>query len=148
MEFYECKVRYQREVGDGKLQKANDTYLIEAVSFGDAETRVLEEVRPYVFMGQEVEMKTIRKVLYNEVIDNPEGRFFFKAKIALMTLDESSGKEKKIVTNILVHEVDMENAYKAVDKLMKSGITDYEITNLQVTNIVDVLSLVHKDDNA
>ena len=41
----------------------------------------------------------------------------------------------------------MESAYKAVNKLMKDSITDYEITNLQVTNIVDVLSLVKNDSN-
>jgi len=142
MEYFECKVRYQREIGEGKLQKQNDTYLIEAVSFGDAETRVLEEVRPFVFMGQDVEMKTIRKVNYNEVLPNPQGHFWFKAKVVLTTIDESAGKEKKIQTQILVQDVDMESAYKAVNQLMKNSITDYEITNLQVTNIVDVLSLV------
>ena len=142
MENFECKVRYQREIGEGKLQKQNDTYLIEAVSFGDAETRVLEEVRPFVFMGQDVEMKTIRKVNYNEVLPNPQGHFWFKAKVVLTTIDESAGKEKKIQTQILVQDVDMESAYKAVNQLMKNSITDYEITNLQVTNIVDVLSLV------
>ena len=142
MEYFECKVRYQREIGEGKLQKQNDTYLIEAVSFGDAETRVLEEVRPFVFMGQDVEMKTIRKVNYNEVLQNPQGHFWFKAKVVLTTIDESAGKEKKIQTQILVQDVDMESAYKAVNQLMKNSITDYEITNLQVTNIVDVLSLV------
>lgn len=142
MEFYECKVRYQREVGDGKLQKANDIYLIEAVSFGDAETRVLEEVRPFVFMGQEVEMKAIKRVLYNEVLPNPQGHFWYKAKVMLTTIDEEAGKEKKIATNILVQETDMEAAYKAVNQLLKTSITDYEITNMQVTGIVDVLSLV------
>lgn len=142
MEYFECKVRYQREIGESKLQKQNDTYLIEAVSFGDAETRVLEEVRPFVFMGQDVEMKTIRKVNYNEVLPNPQGHFWFKAKVVLTTIDESAGKEKKIQTQILVQDVDMESAYKAVNQLMKNSITDYEITNLQVTNIVDVLSLV------
>ncbi|MBR1564595.1 MAG: DUF4494 domain-containing protein [Paludibacteraceae bacterium] len=142
MEYFECKVRYQREIGEGKLQKQNDTYLIEAVSYGDAETRVLEEVRPFVFMGQDVEMKTIRKVNYNEVLPNPQGHFWFKAKVVLTTIDESAGKEKKIQTQILVQDVDMESAYKAVNQLMKNSITDYEITNLQVTNIVDVLSLV------
>ncbi|MBQ9705193.1 MAG: DUF4494 domain-containing protein [Paludibacteraceae bacterium] len=147
MEFYECKVKYQREVGDGKLQKMNDTYLIEAVSFGDAETRVLEEVRPFVFAGQEVEMKSIKKVLYTEVLPNDEGHYWFKAKVMLTTIDENAGKEKKIATGILVQEVDMESAYKAVNKLMKDSITDYEITNLQVTNIVDVLSLVKNDSN-
>lgn len=142
MEFYECKVRYQKEVGDGKLQKQNDTYLIEAVSFGDAETRVLEEVKPFVFMGQEVEMKAIKKITYNEVLPDENGRFWYKAKVVLTTIDENAGKEKKITTNILVHSVDIENAYKAINQLMKGAITDYTITNLQETSIVDVLSLV------
>ncbi|MBR1928558.1 MAG: DUF4494 domain-containing protein [Paludibacteraceae bacterium] len=142
MEFYECKVRYQKEVGDGKLQKQNDTYLIEAVSFGDAETRVLEEVKPFVFMGQEVEMKAIKKITYNEVLPDENGRFWYKTKVVLTTIDENAGKEKKITTNILVHSVDIENAYKAINQLMKGAITDYTITNLQETSIVDVLSLV------
>ncbi len=142
MEYYECKVRYQREIGEGKLQKQSDTYLIEAVSFGDAEERVLIEVKPFVFMGQEIEMRSIRKVVYNEVLHNPQGHFWFKAKVVLTTVDESEGKEKKIKTNILVQETDLEAAYKAVNKLMKSSITDYEITNVQITGIVDVISLV------
>lgn len=142
MQYYECKVKYQREVGDGKLQKQSDTYLIEAMSFGDAETRVIDEVKPFVFMGQELEMKSIRKVTYSEVMPNPQGHFWFKAKIVLTTIDESAGKEKKIQTTVLVQEVDMESAYRAVNQLMKNSITDYEITNIQVTDIVDVLSLV------
>ena len=142
MEYYECKVRYQREIGDGKLQKQNDTYLIEAVSFADAETRVIEEVRPFVFAGQELEMRSIRKVNYNEVLPNPQGHFWYKAKVILTTVDESTGQEKKMTTTILVQEVDMENAYKAVNQRTKHSITDYEITNIQVTGIVDVLSLV------
>ena len=142
MEYYECKVRYQREIGEGKLQKQSDTYLIEAVSFGDAEERVLIEVKPFVFMGQEIEMRSIRKVVYNEVLHNPQGHFWFKAKVVLTTVDESEGKEKKIKTNILVQETDLEAAYKAVNKLMKNSITDYEITNVQITGIVDVISLV------
>lgn len=146
MQYFECKVRYQRETGDGKLQKQSDTYLIEAISFGDAEARVLEEVKPFVFMGQEIEMKSIRKVVYNELLPNPQGHFWFKAKVTLTTIDESAGKEKKIQTNILVQETDMESAYKAVNQLMKNSITDYEIINLQVTNIVDVLSLVKNAD--
>ncbi|MBR1808463.1 MAG: DUF4494 domain-containing protein [Paludibacteraceae bacterium] len=146
MEFYECKVAYQREVGEGKLQKQSDVYLIEAVSFGDAEARVLEEVRPFVFMGQEIEMKSIKKVLYAEVLPNPQGHFWFKAKVLLTTVDESAGKEKKISINMLVQDIDMESAYQAINQFMKNSITDYEITNLQVTGIVDVLSLVKNAD--
>lgn len=141
MEFYECKVKYQREVGDGKVQKTSDTYLIEGVSFGDAETRTLEEVKPFILPGQEVEMKSIRKVSINELLPNENGHYWFKAKVYLITVDENQGKEKKVTTTILVQDVDMESAYKAVDTLMKNSITDYSITNIQETTIVDVLRI-------
>lgn len=142
MELFEGKVRYQREVADGKIQKQNDTYLIEAISFGDAETRILEEIQPFVFMGQEVQLKTLKRVTFNEILPNPNGHFWFKAKVMLTTIDESEGKEKKINTSILVQAIDIQDAYNAVEQMMKTSITDYEITNLQVTDIVDVISLV------
>lgn len=141
MEFYECKVKYQREVGEGKVQKTTDTYLIEGVSFGDAENRTLQEVKPFILPGQEVEMKSIRKVSINELLPNENGHYWFRAKVNLITVDENAGKEKKVTTVILVQDVDMESAYKAVDTLMKNSITDYSITNIQETPIVDVLRI-------
>lgn len=141
MEFYECKVKYQREVGDGKVQKQSETYLIEGVSFGDAETRTLEEIKPFVLPGQEVEMKSIRKVSINELIPNEKGHYWFKAKVNLITVDENKGKEKKLTAVVLVQDVDMEAAYKAVDVCMKNSIMDYSITNIQETSIMDVLRI-------
>lgn len=142
MEYYELKVRYQRETGDGKMQKVNETYLIEAVSHGDAETRLLEEIKPFVFGGMEIKIPSSRIVNYNEVITNPQGHFWYKAKVVLTTVDEEAGKEKKITTTILVQDVNIDGATAAVNNLMKTAITDYSITNVQETNIMDVLSLI------
>lgn len=142
MEFYEVKVRYQREIGDGKLKKANETYLIEAVSYADAETRILEEIKPFVFGGMEIKMPAIKIVSYNEVLPNPQGQFWYKAKVTLTTVDEEAGKEKKITTYILVQESSIDGVTTAVNNLMKNAITDYSITNIQETNIMDVLSLI------
>ena len=142
MNLFECKVRYQKEIGDGKMQNSTDTYLIEAINFGDAETRVLEEVRPFAFAGGDVEMKSIKKVIYSEILPKDDGHYWYKTKLQLTTLDESSGKEKKVNVNLLVQETDMQKAYEAVQHLMKDSVTDYEIINLQQTEIVDVLTLV------
>ena len=146
MEFYECKVKYRRETGEGKQEKVSETYLIDAISFGDAETRVLEEVKPFVFMGEEIEMKIIKKVAYYDLFNNPDGHFWYKAKASLFIPDEDSGKEKKVNIAILIHETDMENAYKLVKNEMEKGGDNYQIINLQVTNIMDIISLVHKED--
>lgn len=141
MEFYECKVKYQREVAEGKIQSMSDIYLVEGVSFSDVEQRVLEEVKPYILPGQEVEMKSIRKVNITELLPNDSGHFWYKAKVSLITVDENAGKEKKVTTTILVQDVDMESAYRAVNEMMKTSITDYSIKTIQETGIVDVLRI-------
>ncbi len=141
MEFFECKVRYSREAEQGKMQKINDTYLIEACSFGDAETRVLEEVKPFAFGGEGIEMRAIRKVNFSQIVPKEDGHYWYKAKIAYITLDEEAEKEKKIVETMLMEAQSLEDAYKAVQELMKDAIVDYTITYLQETNIVDVIRL-------
>ncbi len=141
MEFFECKVRYSRETGDGKMQKANDTYLIEAVTFGDAEVRALEEAKPFAFGGDGIEMRAIKKVTYSQILPKEEGHYWYKAKIAYITVDEEAGKEKKIVETLLVQAINLEDAYKEVQNMMKDATVDYTITYLQETNILDVIRL-------
>ncbi len=121
MEYFECKVSYQKETGDGKLKPAKDVYIIEAINFADAETRVLEQVRPFVFAGQEVNMQTMRKVNFAEVVPNEQGHYWF--------------------IQLLVEEENMESAYRTVNKLMEQSANDYEILNLQQTAIVEVIRI-------
>ena len=141
MEYFECKVSYQKETGDGKLKPAKDVYIIEAINFADAETRVLEQVRPFVFAGQEVNMQTMRKVNFAEVVPNEQGHYWFKAKVQFTTVDEERGKEKKLNVQLLVEEENMESAYRTVNKLMEQSANDYEILNLQQTAIVEVIRI-------
>lgn len=141
MEYFECKVAYQKDAGDGKLKPTKDVYIIEAINFADAETRVLATVQSYAFAGQEVNMQTIRKVNFAEVMPNDLGHYWFKAKVQFTTVDEERGKEKKVNIQILVEEENMEGAYRTVNKMMSQSQNDYEILNLQQTAIVEVIHL-------
>ncbi len=139
MEFYESKVKYERKSNSGKVEKTSEIYLIEAVSFSDAEQHVLKEIEPFILPGQEVEVKSIRKMVVHELMPNDQGHFWYKAKICFTTIDEEAGKERNVTQTWLVQEVDMESAYKIVNESMKESISDYTIKTLQETGIVSVI---------
>ncbi len=139
MEFYECKVKYQRNGINGEPQTKTEIYLVEAVSFADAEQHTLEEIKPFILGGQEVEMKSIRKMVINELLPNDQGLFWYKAKIEYQSVDPDLGKEKKVSVIWLIQEASMENAYKVAKDGMDNAKVDYTIKTLQVTGIVDVL---------
>ncbi len=146
MQFFETKVSYSRESEDGKkMKKVTDTYLVEAVTFGDAEARTLETAQPFVIGGEGLEMKSIKIVKYNDILPDESGHYWFKAKISYISIDSegelSAPKEKKVVENLLVQAVNLEGAYKAVQTMMKDAIVDYTIVSLQETAILDVIRL-------
>ncbi len=140
MEFFETRVRYSRAAEGDKLQVVTDTYLIEAVSFGDAEVRTLEVAKPFAF-GEGLEMRTIKKVNYTDILPKEDGHYWYKVKMAYVTLDEESGKEKKVTQPMLVQAINLEDAYKEVQKMMHDAVVDYTITYLQETSIVDVVRI-------
>ena len=142
MDLFECKVRYKRQQDDGKLIPMNELYLVEAVSFGEAEKMTLEVAAKLAFMGEEINMAAIRKVKYAEIIPNPQGHFWYIAKVEMKTYDEASGKEKLSVMSWLVQETSMEEAYKKLSAILEKDATvECSIKQLQESKIMDVLRI-------
>ncbi|WP_290387099.1 DUF4494 family protein, partial [uncultured Muribaculum sp.] len=46
--WFECKVRYDKIQENGSAKKVNEPYLVDALSFTEAEARIIEEVTPYI----------------------------------------------------------------------------------------------------
>ena len=47
-EWFECKVRYDKTMETGLLKKTTETYIVEALSFTEAERRFIEEMTPFI----------------------------------------------------------------------------------------------------
>ena len=123
--WFECKIRYEKVMENGMNKKVTEPYLVDALSFTEAEARIIEEMTPFIsgelFPSEE------------EAADR-----WFKCKLIFITLDEKSGAEKKTSTQVLVQAADLRDAVKKLDEGMKGTMADYQIALVSETPLMDV----------
>lgn len=134
--WFECKVSYDKTLENGMQKKVTEPYLVDALSFTEAEARITEEIRPYI--SGEFTIADIKRAKYSEMFFNENGDRFFKAKIYFITLDEKSGAEKKTAANMLAQANDLKEALAIVEKGMAGTMADYTIASLSETMIMDI----------
>ncbi|MCI5560480.1 MAG: DUF4494 domain-containing protein [Phocaeicola sp.] len=136
--WFECKVRYEKIMENGASKKVTEPYLVDALSFTEAEARIIEEVSP--FISGEFTVSDIKRANYSELFDseNTEADRWFKCKLLFITLDEKSGAERKTATTVLVKAKDLRDAVKNLDEGMKGTMADYTIASVAETAIMDV----------
>lgn len=137
-EWFECKVKYEKTMDDGKVKKVNEPYLVDAISFTEAEKRIIEEIKP--FMTGEFQVSDIKRARYAELFETAEESAdrWFKAKLTFITLDEKSGAEKKTSQNVLIQAADLRAAVSRLDEGMRGSMMDYVISSIAETSIMDV----------
>ena len=128
--WFECKIRYEKVVENGMNKKVTEPYLVDALSFTEAESRIIEEITP--FISGEFTVSDIKRANYSELFR------WFKCKLYFITLDEKSGAEKKTATNVLVQAADLRDAVKKLDEGMKGTMADYVIASVAETALMDV----------
>ncbi len=134
--WFECKVKYQKIDENGKEKKVNEAYMIDAMSFTEAEQRIYKELE--MMISGEFDVTGITKSKISEVIPAETGDRWFKCKLSLMTIDESSGKEKKATQQILVLAEDVKDAFDKVYKSMDGIPVDFSIPSVYESTILDV----------
>ena len=144
--WFECKVRYEKTGDDGMPRKVTETYVVDALSFSEAESRILEEMGKSV--SGELEVCDLKIAQYKEIFfaDNDLADKWYKAKLAFITIDEKTDKEKKTSVFYLVNAGNINSALKNVDELMGSTMIDYQTCNLTETHIMDVFEYKKKPD--
>ena len=136
--WFECKVRYEKMAENGIAKKVTEPYLFDALSFTEAEARIIEEISPYI--TGEFTVSDIKRAKYSEIFfaEEESADRWFKCKVTFITLDEKSGAEKKSSTNMLVQASDLRDAVKKLDKGMEGGMADYQISSVAETPLMDV----------
>ena len=137
-EWFECKVKYDKTMEDGLIKSTNETYLVDAISFTEAEKRFIEEIEP--FMVGEFVVTDIKRARLSEVMESEDltDDKWFKARVAYITIDEKKGTEKRAVQSILVQAKDFRTSLKNLDKGMHGTLGDWAIVSITETKIMDI----------
>lgn len=135
MELFETKIRYEKTMEDGQVKKTSEAYLIDAVSFAEAEARIVEKMTPYII--GEFTVSAVKRNVVSEVFPG-DGDRWYAAKVAYIMIDEKSGMEKRSTSNIYVQADNFDKAYKALLEGMKDTLSDWEIQSLSETAILEI----------
>ena len=135
--YFEVKITFDKTLENGKEKKVTECYIVDAVSFTDAEAKVIHHVQD-VITGL-FEVKSIRKYKVAEIVPMGSGDTYFKCKLNFITLDEKSGLEKKTAVNMLVNATTLDVAKSNLVNHMKGTLSDYSIEKIEETKIIDVI---------
>ena len=136
--YYEVKIQYQEMQEDGKEKRVTEQYVVEALSFTEAETRIIEEMTPYI--SGEFDVVSEKIAPYNEIFlsDRTDDDKWFISKVGFITLDEKTEKEKKQTFRYLVQAATSELALDYTKEMFSHGMSDYSIEAVQDTPTIDV----------
>ena len=135
--YFISTIRYDKTLENGINKTVNEQYLIDALSFTEAEARTIEELTPY--MSGKFSIPQIVKPNISELMlsNESDADRYYKVKVAFISLDEKSGIEKKTTSAMLVQAKDFKDAYDRFTDAMLPSITDYEISSIAETKILD-----------
>ena len=145
-EWFECKVRYDKTLENGLIKKVTETYLVDALSFTEAEKRFIEEITP--FMSGEFIVTDIKRARLSDLFDSDDlnDDRWFRARIAFITIDEKSGVEKRTAQNVLIQANDFHKAINRLDEGMKGTLGEWVIVTVTETAIIDVFKFKVSDE--
>jgi hypothetical protein len=136
MKYFEVTISIEKISESGKLVKKNEKYLIDALTFSEAETRINAEMGQYI--SGEFAVKGIVPKKINELFPNVSCDKWFKAKVNFVTINEEKGVEKKIASYMMVQADDLKEAREHLEIRMKGTMADYEVESINETKIIDV----------
>ena len=136
--WFETKIQYEKTMEDGLQKKVKEQYVVDALSFTEAEKRITEEMSSYI--SGTFDVADIKKASYKEIFFSDEGTAdrWYKAKVQFITIDEKTEKEKRTNVYYLVQASTIHNAVKNIDEVMGSTMIDYAIAAVSETIIMDV----------
>ena len=142
--WFECKIRYEKTMDDGLQKKVTEAYVVDALSFSEAEERIIEEMSSYI--SGEFNVTDIKKAAYGEIFfdDSELADRWYKAKLQFITIDEKTEKEKRSNINYLVQAGSFNGAVKNIEEVMGGTAIDYVIASVAETTLMDVFEHVAK----
>ena len=136
--WFEAKVKYVKVTDEGKEKKVTETYLFDAVSYTEAESRTLESLREMV--QGDFYIAGLKKSNITELVESNDGTDdkWYKAKVAIIDADQLTGKEKRANQYFLVAGATIEAALANLQKSLSTYVVPWDIASLAETTIMDV----------
>ncbi len=134
--YFEVKITFDKTLENGKEKKVSELFLVDAVSFTEAEMKI----NAFAVLPN-FKVKSIRQYKVAEIVSktNLDDSRYFKCKLNFISLDEKSGNEKKTAVYMLVDAENLDKAKALLVEHMKGTMADYSIEKIEETKIMAVI---------
>lgn len=135
--WYECRVKYEKICEKtGKNKRVSEPYLVQAISFSEAEERIFKEMESVI--SGDFNVVNVRKTNYTDILTSGEGEYFYKVRVKFQSIDESKGKEKSVFNTMLVLAENSKDAQEKTSTFLEKIIGGAKIVSINETKLVDV----------
>ena len=134
--WFECKVKYDKIMENGLPKSVSEIYMVDALSFTEAEARIIDEMKSYI--SGEFTVANIKRVKLADMFFDETGDKWYRAKLNYITLDEKSGAEKRTSAFMLIQAKDFATSLTTLTNEMGTTMIDYEVASITETAIMDV----------
>ncbi len=142
-DWFECKAKYDKMQENGAAKKVSEPYLVDALSFTEAEARMIEELTP--FISGEFTIDSVKRTRIKEIFWDDSADKWYQVKVAFVTIDEKTAAEKRSMLLAEVAGKDFQGALKNFLDGMNGTLADFEIVAIQETPIMDVFKMKVKE---
>lgn len=134
--WFTVKVKYTKQLEDGQLKRVTEPYLLDAVSFTDAEARIYEEMGQ-IIRGEFI-VTNIAKTEFADIFQYEDEFVWYKCKVSYLSVDADSGKEKRVTNQFLVSASNVKEAYERLQESLSDMMVSFDVPMIQVSPIVDI----------
>lgn len=134
--WFETKIRYLKMNDSGLEKKVTEAYLVDALTFTEAETKIINEMGPRI--SGDFTVTAVKKTKISEIFNKDYDRFW-NVKASFTTLDAITGIEKQTTNEMLVGAKDFDTAVSEMYEGMKGTLADWEITSLSESPILEII---------
>ena len=138
--WFTVKVKYTKQLENGTFKRVSEPYLLCAMTFTDAETRIYEELGTII--RGEFNVVGISRTEIHDIFHYEECDTWYKCKI---TFESEGGgdevnveKKKKVAQNFLVTANSVKDAFEKLKESLSTLMVDYLIPSIIVSPIVDI----------
>lgn len=135
-QWFECKVRYDKLQENGAVKKTTEAYLVDALSFTEAESRIIDKISP--FISGEYTIPAIKKTNIVEIFPDESADKWWLVKYNIITIDERSARERRTAVYVMVQADSQQGATDRFNVGMKGTMADFEIEKVAETKILDI----------
>lgn len=143
--WFECKVKYTKiDERSGKEKTVTEPYLVDAVSFTEAEERIYKQMEDLI--SGEFSVSNINRTKIEEIHAYEADGWWYKCKVVFIDAEDKGGKEKKSMSEMLVNANNMMEACERLKESLKSILVPYQIKMMQETTLIDIFPYFEDED--